>query len=146
MRHPLLVLVVLFLATILGACGGSKMEDSAMLNGTWIPIDAELGGRPFPGDVLKTLTLVVKDGQYTVDWAGVVDKGTLSVEPTANPKTMDITGTEGPSEGRRFFAIYEFKGDTLRICYDVGGTDRPTEFKTAVGTQQFLVNYRRQEI
>ena len=43
---------------------------------------------------------------------------------------MTITGTEGPNHGRTFPAIYELKGDTLRICYDLSGAKRPTEFKS----------------
>src|SRR4051794_40819519 len=34
---------------------------------------------------------------------------------------MDITGTSGPNKGKTILAIYEQKGDTLRICYDLSG-------------------------
>jgi hypothetical protein len=35
-------------------------------------------------------------------------------------------------------------GDTLRVCYDLSGKSRPTEFKTKEGTRLFLVTYKRQ--
>jgi uncharacterized protein (TIGR03067 family) len=56
---------------------------------------------------------------------------------------MTITGTEGPNYGKTFPAIYELKGDTLRICYDLSGTKRPTEFKSVAGTRLYLVTYHR---
>ena len=58
---------------------------------------------------------------------------------------MDITGTEGPNKGKTFLAVYELDGDTLRICYDLSGKSRPTEFKTTEGTQLFLVSYKREK-
>lgn len=35
-----------------------------MMEGTWIPVDAELAGQRFPDEILKTMTLVMKDGRY----------------------------------------------------------------------------------
>jgi len=58
---------------------------------------------------------------------------------------MTITDTAGPNQGKTFPAIYELKGDTLRICYDLSGAKRPTEFKTVAGTQLYLVTYTRVE-
>ena len=116
-----------------------------MIDGTWLPVEAELGGQKFPDEVLKTLKLTMSDGKYTVKAGKQVDKGTVKLEPTAKPKAMDITGTEGPNKGKTFLAIYELKDDTLRICYDLAGKKRPTEFKTVKDTQQFLVSYKREK-
>ena len=41
--------------------------------------------------------------------------------------------------------VVEVEKDTLRVCYDFSGKDRPTEFKTAEGTQHFLVTYERKQ-
>jgi hypothetical protein len=55
---------------------------------------------------------------------------------------MDIVGTEGPNKGKTFPAIYELEGDTLRICYALEGTKRPTEFKVT-GEKVLLVTYKK---
>jgi uncharacterized protein (TIGR03067 family) len=115
------------------------------LQGTWLPSSAELGGQPFPEEVRKTVKLVVKDDKYTVTVGKKVDQGTVKLIPSAKPKAMDITGTEGPNKGKTILAIYERNGDTLRVCYDLSGKKRPTEFKTEAGTQLFLVQYKRQK-
>ncbi len=44
-----------------------------------------------------------------------------------------------------FPCIYELEGDTLRVCYDLSGKKRPGEFKTAEGTQLYLVTYTRKK-
>ena len=116
-----------------------------MMEGTWLPVEGELGGQRFPDEVLKTIKLTMSDGKYTVKVGEQIDKGTVKLEPTTKPKAMDITGTEGPNKGKTFLAIYELTGDTLRICYDLAGKKRPTEFKTAKDTQQFLVSYKREK-
>jgi uncharacterized protein (TIGR03067 family) len=133
--------LVVFFSSI--ACGGDAKDDT--LQGTWLPSAAELGGKMFPDEVRKTIKLVVKDDKYTVTVGEAVDRGTIKLMPSATPKAMDITGTEGPNKGKTIPAIYERKGDTLRICYDLGGKKRPTEFKTEAGTQLFLVEYKRQK-
>lgn len=120
-------------------------KDGDTLQGTWLPEAAELGGKPFPDEVRKTITLVIKDDTYTVTVGKQVDKGTVKRNPAAKPKEMDVTGTDGPNKGKTFLAIYEHDGDTLRICYDLSGQGRPREFKTKEGTQLFLVTYKRQK-
>jgi uncharacterized protein (TIGR03067 family) len=123
---------------------GNAKNDDAM-NGTWLVSSAELGGNKFPDEVSKSIKLVVKDEKYTVTVGDKPDEGTVKLNPSAMPKAMDITGTEGPNKGKTILAIYERDGDTLRVCYDLGGKSRPTEFKSAPGTQLFLVTYKREK-
>jgi len=66
-------------------------------------------------------------------------------DSATQPKGMSVTGTEGPNSGKTFPAIYELKGDTLRICYDLSGAKRPTEFKSVAGTKLYLVTYVRKK-
>ncbi len=99
----------------------------------------------FPDEIRKTIKLVVMDGKYAVTVGENVDQGTVKLNPAAEPKELDITGTEGPNKGRTIQAIYERDGDTLRVCYDLSGTNRPKEFSTQPGTQLFLVTYKREK-
>ncbi len=58
---------------------------------------------------------------------------------------MTIIGTDGPNQGKTFFAIYEMKDAvSMRVCYDLSGTEFPKEFKAPKGSQHYLVGYRRQ--
>ena len=138
------VVLALVLAFSLAADGGDA-KDGDNLQGTWLPSTAELGGKMFPDEVRKSIKLVVKDTQYTVTVGKEADQGTVKLNPSAKPKEMDIIGTDGPNKGKTILAIYERDGDTLRICYDLSGKGRPTEFKTKEGTQLFLVTYKREK-
>jgi uncharacterized protein (TIGR03067 family) len=104
-----------------------------------------LGGQPMPDEILKTISLKLGDGTYAVLVGDKPDNGTFKVDSSATPKSMDVTGTDGPNQGKTFPAIYELEGDTLGICYDLSGAKRPTEFKTVAKTKLYLVTYQRKK-
>lgn len=113
--------------------------------GTLLATVAELAGQKFPDEVCKSIKLVIEGDKYTVTAGKSVDQGTVKLSATAMPKSLDITGAEGPNKGKTILAIYERDGDTLRICYDLSGKSRPMEFKTAAASQLFLVTYQREK-
>jgi uncharacterized protein (TIGR03067 family) len=134
---------LLFISLIGPSARGGAESDEPELNGTWKPVTAELAGEPWPQPVLDSMKLIVKDDKYTVQVGETSDEGTVTRDSRKSPKTMDIKGTKGPNEGKTILAIFELKGDELRVCYDLTGKSRPTEFATKPDTQLFLVKYRR---
>lgn len=134
---------LVFLSLIGPSARAGADSDAEEVNGTWKPVTAELAGAQWPQEVVDSMKLIVKDGNYTVLVGEGKDEGTVKRDPDKSPKTMDITGTKGPNEGKTFLCIYELKGDDLRVCYDLSGKSRPTEFATKPDTQLFLVKYRR---
>jgi uncharacterized protein (TIGR03067 family) len=138
--------LIVFLAAI-ALCplvqGGGAQDDLKKMEGDWSPVMAELGGAKLPPEPLKTIKLTLKDGKYTVVIGDKIDKGTYKIDAAKKPKELDITGTEGSNKGKKFLAIYELNGDTLKVCYDLSGKERPTEFATKADTQLFLAEYKR---
>jgi len=141
MKH--ILYIGLTVAASLTAFAADPSDDAKAVQGSWTPAKAELGGQPMTEAVLKSISLKLANGRYAVSVGGSPDKGTYTLDSTSKPKSMTITGTEGPNHGKTFPAIYELKGDTLRICYDLSGTKRPTEFKSIAGTRLYLVTYHR---
>ena len=143
MKH--IFCIGLAVAASLTAFAANSSDDTKAVQGTWLPVKAELAGQPLPDTVLKSISLKLDNGKYEVFAAGKPDRGTYTVDFTTEPKSMTIAGTEGPNNGKTFPAIYELKGDTLRICYDLSGAKRPAEFKSIAGTQLYLVTYNRKK-
>ena len=131
-------------ASLIASAGGSP-DDAKAVQGSWKPATAELAGQPMPDAILKSISLKLDNGKYEVFVGEQPDRGTYTIDSATQPRGMTITGTDGPNRGKTFPAIYELKGDTLRICYDLSGAKRPTEFKTSAGTQLYLVTYNRKK-
>ena len=149
---PLSFVLIAFCAVSLAALAASATRqadvDAKAIQGMWMPIKAELSGKPLPEALLTSITLKLEDAKYEVHVGDEPDRGTYTLDSTAQPRAITVTGTEGPNHDKTFPAIYELKidptaGDTLRICYDLSGAKRPTEFKTAAGTKLYLVTYHR---
>ena len=130
---------------VVAAFAADVPDDAKGIQGMWIPTKAELAGEPVPDTVLKKISLKLDDGNYLATVAGKPDKGTYLLDPASNPKRITVKGTEGPNKGKTFPAIYDLHGDTLRICYDLSESNRPTEFTTATGTKLYLVTYKRKD-
>ncbi|MFO0901467.1 MAG: TIGR03067 domain-containing protein [Pirellulales bacterium] len=120
-------------------------KEQAAMQGTWIPQEAKIGGQDFPAPVLKSLRLSLQGDRYEVSTGKAVDKGVVAYDPTTMPRSMSITGQEGPNKGKTLLAIYELNGDELKICYDLSGEKTPTEFVSEPATQSLFVKYRREK-
>ena len=140
-----IVCICLALCASLNAFAADSPDDTKAVQGNWKPVKAELAGQPMTDAVLKSISLKLDNGKYEVFVGEEPDRGTYTLDSTAKPKSMTIMGTDGPNHGKTFPAIYELKGDTLRICYDLSGVQRPTEFKSVAGTQLYLVTYNRKQ-
>jgi uncharacterized protein (TIGR03067 family) len=140
--------VAVILATTIFASLPVRAADAKAENfdGTWSLVSAEMAGQKMPDEFLKSIKLVIKGDTYTVTAGEGVDKGTIKADASVKPKTLDITSTEGPNKGKTILAIYELDGDNMRVCYDISGKARPTEFKSPAGSQNFLVTYKREQV
>lgn len=103
-------------------------KDTEAMQGKWQLVSLERDGKSV--DVPKDAVRVVKDDTYTITpRPGVTIEGTYKIDPTAKPKTIDITPTTSDNKGKTALGIYEIDGDMLKICWAPSGKDRPTEFK-----------------
>jgi uncharacterized protein (TIGR03067 family) len=138
-------LAMLGLVLVLGfsQAADDNKDEWKKLNGTWSVKEGEANGTALPADGLAKLKLTMKDGTYVVKADDATDKGNLKLDPKKKPKEVDVEGVDGPNMGKTYKAIYEIDGDTLKVCYDLGGTDRPKEFKTKVGSTEMLLIFTR---
>lgn len=142
-----LLICTVGLLALAGAVADDIQTELSKLEGTWTVVSMEIGGRKVSDDQLKqwNTTLTLKGDKYTTRVAAQVDQGTIKVDLAKKPKEMDVLGGEGPNRGRTFRIIYELEGDNFKACYGEPDKDRPKEFKTAAGTQQVLITYKREK-
>jgi uncharacterized protein (TIGR03067 family) len=123
----------------------ARADDLKALAGIWKVETMEIGGKPVESEEMKALVVKIEGDRYEVTTKDGMDAGTVKVDETQKPKTMDATDTEGDDVGKVIRAIYELMGDKLRVCYALDGSARPTEFATREGSPWLLVTYQREK-
>ncbi len=146
-----IAVVTLFYTLGLLASGGPRVwaDDKAdvekelkKFQGSWTFESVEADGKEQPAAEFKGLTLIFEGEKHTVKKGDeVIQVGTQKLDPSKSPKTIDVTMTEGPNKGAVLLGIYEIRGDTLKVCFDP--KKRPTEFKSAAGSQTFVAVHKR---
>jgi uncharacterized protein (TIGR03067 family) len=118
--------------------------DLEKFQGTWTVERVEAEGKEVPIALFKDMTLTFEGDKYTVKVGDqVVQAGTHKLDSSKSPKTFDDTVVVGTNQATVIVGIYEISGDTLKFCFDPQGKLRPTEFKTAPGSQTTLGVYER---
>jgi uncharacterized protein (TIGR03067 family) len=120
--------------------------DSHDLQGTWIVVAVEEGGRTVQHDapaerpvpvvwVFSTQTVRIEQGER-VEWAAYkVDRSVL-------PHSIALTPAAGPDAGQPVQGIYAREGESLTICLSAPGGDRPAAFASEPGSGQVVFRFR----
>jgi uncharacterized protein (TIGR03067 family) len=113
-------------------------KELAKFEGIWEGVGGEEVGHVLTREAAKDEDeqFIFKGDRLTVRKDGKVqDEFKISVDPSKNPKEMDLHFIEGKYEGKKCLAIYTFEGDQLKICTETklrpsrGGL-RPNVFST----------------
>ena len=135
--------LVTFLYVLIFSVGCAGTKNTAgkpnKFNGTWIPVQQEIGGTSLPSTAFAKQKLIISDSNYTLI-AESVDKGVVQYKDDK----MDIYGKEGVNAGKHFTAIYKMENDQLIICYNLAGTSYPVAFESKSNPVFFLCTFKKQ--
>ena len=139
MRSKCLWVVVvgsLLAGGILQSAVGKDTGDDVLKNiqGTWKFVSQSRDGKPRPNEEVTKQTITFAGDKWTVHRDGkVVQAGTHKFDPDKKPSQVDAVVMEGEDKGSSMLGIYELKGDTMKVCFDPKGKDRPTDFASKAG-------------
>ena len=104
-------------------------KDMIPLQGTWVM--TEINGVSAPGDT----ALVIAGSKYSETVDGSVDEtGTLKVDASKTPMTVDLLIQEGEAAGKTQLGVFDVKGETLRLLLNTAGDKvRPTSLDKGDG-------------
>ncbi|HEX5215615.1 MAG TPA: TIGR03067 domain-containing protein [Vicinamibacterales bacterium] len=132
-RMAILATVVLMSAGVM-AQDAKKPVDKAFapLQGTWNI--TSFNGQTLDGS-MGSSALVIKDDKYQQVTNGTVDEtGSLKLDATKKPMTIDLIIEEGNDAGKLQLGIIEVTGDTMKLKLNMAGaTPRPTSFEAEDG-------------
>lgn len=115
----------------------------ASIEGTWLPFKAELDGQQAPDLALSKICLVIGTEDYSVQFGNeTTDAGSYTLGMATEILTITLVSHSGVNKGRTIPSIYQLVGDRLRICFGLKG-ELPKEFAAGVGSNCYMVTYRR---
>jgi uncharacterized protein (TIGR03067 family) len=140
--------VALWAAAPIPAGGAKKARpDKEAIQGTWIWVSAEAGGKKKPDGEFKAkqVATVIRGDTMTVRHKGrETQSAKYRLDPTKSPKEIDLTIEQGD---RTFVlkGIYLLEGDSLTICQ--GGPDdaRPKKFASEAGPAFGVLRLKREK-
>jgi uncharacterized protein (TIGR03067 family) len=139
--------MVLLSAGFLMAADAKKDDPKDLLkklDGNWQVISLEVDGQKTSADETKLFKVTIKNGSYTLkNQDNTVNEGTLKIDASKKPMTIDITPKKGDNAGKVMPGIIEIEGDTQKVCFVGPDKDRPTKFVAESGTT--LIVYKKEK-
>lgn len=136
--------VILAFAICVSSHAADEKTELKALAGRYEVVKVEVDGKDIT-ESFKTVTLAIDGDKYIAVVGQTTDKGTLGIDGTKSPKTMDITGTEGPNRGMTYPCIFEMKDDVFTVCYGLDFKTRPIEMSTTEKSNRMIIVYKRKK-
>ncbi len=118
---------------------GGGGDDLAEVQGDWGVAEMVANGEQLSADMLKSVKLTIKGNDFAFESDNGSGRGSFKLNPNSNPKSIDVT----TDSGEQLPGIYEAGNGTFKVCYGINGGSRPTEFKSADGSNTILATYKR---
>ncbi len=119
--------------------------DLARMQGRWECESLEQDGKAAPRRDTRNRTLFFGGDRFLLrNGAEVLQAGTAKLDSDA-AHGLDMAITAGTFRGVTMLGIYELKGDTLKVCLDTAGRDRPSEYKTSPDSGLMVATYKREK-
>jgi uncharacterized protein (TIGR03067 family) len=136
------VLAVFVLAAADSADRSAK--DLQMLQGDWAAESMVRDGQEYPAEDAQALFRTIKGDTYTVfRFSKPIGKGTMKLDATKNPKTIDFTPEGGKTPP--LAGIYALDSDKLTLCIALPGKPRPAKFASEADSGMTLSVWMREK-
>ena len=136
---------VLLLATA-GAADPPKevVDELRRLQGTWTVESWEEGGKALAGEDLKNRGVFFGANVFIFRKDGKVHQaGATQLDPAKSPKTVNFSVKEGEGKDGVMLGVYSLEGDTLKVCFDPQGQNRPENFSPEAKSGFTLVTLKK---
>jgi uncharacterized protein (TIGR03067 family) len=145
MRALMVVAMVCLIAGLgrLGAADEDAKKDLKALQGNWKVTALTFDGKEAPKEDVEKMVLTIKDETYTLKMGDKKESGTIKLDPSEKPKTVDFVIKEGDDKGKTQHGIYTLEGDNLKFCMAKPGKDRPKELSSKEDSGHILVVLKR---
>jgi uncharacterized protein (TIGR03067 family) len=132
------------LIILLATLGPAAPDDADLFKGAWNLTVLDTPDQKASPDDLKGIQVVFDGDTYRQTRGEVLEDGTFKIYPDKKPRAIDFVIKSGQDKGKEQLGIYQFDGDTLKICVSKAGSKtRPTDFALDSGTDRLLMVLKR---
>ncbi len=122
----------------------AKKLDLENFQGTWTVVSMELDGKPLPEEQRRKTRLTITGENFKFNNGGG-ELGLYKIDPTKNPKELNIVITEGADKGKVYLVIYKFADGMMIQCMELDNKQRPREFTGKAGSGCALEVWQREK-
>jgi uncharacterized protein (TIGR03067 family) len=115
-------------------------SDKEKIQGTWVLVSGENGGKPVSPEAAKNMSVVFAGDKLTMKNKDRTTKATFKLNPGKKPKEIDVD-----FDGKVGKGIYELEGDTLKVAHGELGDARPKAFPSEKGSKLTVMVFKRQK-
>ena len=99
-----------------GAVAELPKSDPEQLQGNWALVASVFEGQAEPAETIREAKATVSGAFLTMTGPPGSQRMSFVLDPTVEPKTIDLTMVNGPAKGMVTPGIYWIDGDSLEIC------------------------------
>ena len=138
-------LVAVCLGAVAFADDQAVKDELKRHQGTWSVASSLYDGQPAPEEIVRSIKRIVTGDHVVWERDGKRFAGTrIELDPTPEPKTIDVIPDGGRNRGERVLGIYKLEGDRLTIAMAAPGQPRPKAFEATKGSGCTLRTFQRQ--
>jgi uncharacterized protein (TIGR03067 family) len=122
-----------------------SVAEKERLRGKWMIESLVINGEAVDLQTLEKKSWHFNGGEISRHWSLSFEETGygFDLDPTANPKTIDIMPHQLRPERPKELGIYQLDGDRLTICMAAANQDRPTAFASDSGSNLMLITLAR---
>lgn len=113
--------------------------------GVWTVVSMQEDGKFLSPERLKKIKLTIKGENFTFETATDSHDGLYKIDPTKDPRLLNIEVTRGDEKGKIYQAIYKFEDGRMIQCMHKANLRRPTRFEGQAGSENLLEIWQRQK-
>ncbi|MSQ96606.1 MAG: TIGR03067 domain-containing protein [Gemmataceae bacterium] len=120
-------------------------KDLERMQGTWTMHVLEVDGKDLPADKIQGTLLIVKKDDYRTKVKDKLLPGfRIKLDPSKNPKTIDMIQTMPDGTEKTVKGIYTFENNTFKLARGLTAEqERPNQFATWPNTSYFVVTWKK---
>ncbi len=131
-----------------GVGGAEAEKELQKLQGTWVMVSGELGGKKAADEHVRQSKIVYEGNKLQImvpnQTGETIIAEVVKIDPTKNPKEMHFIRKNGPNAGKILIGIYEFEGDDqYKFAFDPTGAMTLKDFSTKEGTGHVRNTWKR---